>query len=124
MEKININNAPAPVGPYSQAIKHNGLLFVSGQIPLDPITGTLVESGIEDEATQVMENLKALLEAAGMSLNNVLKTSIFLSDMGNYDKVNEVYAKYFTDHKPARECVAVRELPKSVNIEISLIAAE
>lgn len=124
MEIFNIENAPAPVGPYSQAIKHNGLLFISGQIPLNPISGTLVNSGIVDETTQVMENLKALLEAAGMSLNNVLKTSIFLSDMGDYDAVNEVYAKYFTHHKPARECVAVRELPKSVNVEISLIAAE
>ena len=119
---INTNNAPAPIGPYSQAVAANGFLFVSGQIPSDPATGEIVSGDIKVEAKQVMENLKAILTEAGLSFSNVVKTSIFLTDMGNFAQVNEVYGTYFTDQFPARETVQVAALPKNVNVEISVIA--
>jgi len=119
---INTNNAPAPIGPYSQAVAANGFLFVSGQIPSDPATGEIVSGDIKAEAKQVMENLKAILTEAGLSFSNVVKTSIFLTDMGNFAQVNEVYRTYFTDQFPARETVQVAALPKNVNVEISVIA--
>ena len=119
---INTNNAPAPIGPYSQAVAANGFLFVSGQIPSDPATGEIVSGDIKAEAKQVMENLKAILTEAGLSFSNVVKTSIFLTDMGNFAQVNEVYGTYFTDQFPARETVQVAALPKNVNVEISVIA--
>ncbi len=119
---INTNNAPAPIGPYSQAVAANGFLFVSGQIPSDPATGEIVSGDIKAEAKQVMENIKAILTEAGLNFSNIVKTSIFLTDMGNFAQVNEVYGTYFTDQFPARETVQVAALPKNVNVEISVIA--
>jgi len=122
---ITTLNAPAPIGPYNQAIMINNTLYLSGQIPLVPETMELVEGDIKKETEQVMRNLEAVLKAAEMSFENVVKTSIFLSDMGSFEKVNEIYASYF-DHKtaPARETTAVKTLPKSVRVEISMIAAK
>ncbi len=125
MKKIlNTSNAPAPVGPYNQATHHNGTLYVSGQIAINPATGELVTDNIEAETKQVMENLKAILTNAGASFENVLKCSVFVSDMGNYSRINTVYATYFDEATaPARELVEVANLPKYVNVEVSLIAA-
>jgi 2-iminobutanoate/2-iminopropanoate deaminase len=121
---INTPNAPAPIGPYNQAVQKGNLLFTSGQIALDPETGELITGEIQKETTQVMENLKAVLAAAGMSFENVLKTSIFISDMNNFEAINEVYASYFNEATaPARETVEVANLPKFVNVEISMIAS-
>ncbi|WP_273213188.1 RidA family protein [Runella zeae] len=114
--------APAPIGPYSQAVLAGNTLYVSGQIPIDPATGNLVVGSIEDEAQQVMRNLEAILKEAGLSFENVVKTSIFLKDMNNFGKVNEVYGQFFTGDYPARETVEVARLPKDVNVEISVIA--
>lgn len=114
--------APAPIGPYSQAILAGNTLYVSGQIPIDPATGNLVVGSIEDEAQQVMRNLEAILKEAGLGFENVVKTSIFLKDMNNFGKVNEVYGQFFTGDYPARETVEVARLPKDVNVEISVIA--
>lgn len=124
MEKkiIKTDKAPAPIGPYNQAIIANGMLFISGQIPIDPATGDLVSDGIENEAAQVMKNLEAILTEAGAAFTNVVKTTIFLSDMALFAQVNEVYGKYFGEDAPARETVAVKGLPKGVNVEISMIA--
>lgn len=122
-EIINSPNAPAPVGPYNQAVKANGMLYVSGQVALIPGTKYLATTNIKDETKQVMSNLSAVLEAAGISFSHVVKTTIFLNDMGNYGAVNEVYGAYFKDDfAPARECVAVKTLPLNVNVEISVIA--
>jgi len=125
MEKLIINTekAPAPIGPYSQAVKANGMLFVSGQIPIIPATGELESGGIKAETEQVMQNLKAILAEAGTDFSTVVKTSIFISDMNDFTKINEIYGQYFGDDAPARETVAVRTLPKNVNVEISCIAA-
>jgi 2-iminobutanoate/2-iminopropanoate deaminase len=121
---IKTSNAPDPVGPYNQAVVHNYTLYVSGQIAIDPATGKLVLDDIEKETTRVMDNHKAILTEAGLTFNDVLKCTIFVSDMGNYEKINGVYSKYFNDDTaPARELVEVSKLPKGVNIEISLIAA-
>lgn len=121
---INTKNAPAPVGPYNQAVVHNYTLYVSGQIAINPATGDLVLDDIEKETRQVMENHKAILTEAGLTFKDVLKCTIFVSDMGNYAKINGVYSEYFDeDTAPARELVEVAKLPKEVNIEISLIAA-
>ncbi|MEO7211611.1 RidA family protein [Mucilaginibacter sp.] len=119
---INTNNAPAPIGPYSQAVAAGGLLFVSGQIPMNPATGEIVTTGITDEATLVMENLKGILDEAGVNFDSIIKTTIFLTDMQTFAQVNEVYGKYFTADFPARETVQVAGLPKGVNVEISIIA--
>ena len=127
MEKkiIRTNNAPAPIGPYNQAIQYGDMLFISGQIPLHPATGQLVMDNIQAETTQVMENLKAILAEAGMSFSNVVKTTIFLTDMGQFAQVNEIYGKYFdNDTAPARETVQIGALPKGVNVEISMIAGK
>ncbi|SIR73394.1 2-iminobutanoate/2-iminopropanoate deaminase [Mucilaginibacter lappiensis] len=124
MTIINTNNAPAPIGPYSQATAAGNFVFVSGQIPLNPVTGELVTTGITDEAVMVMENIKAILTEAGIGFGNIVKTSIFLTDMGNFGQVNEVYGKYFTANFPARETVQVSALPKGVNVEISVIAVK
>lgn len=125
MEKIVIQSskAPAPIGPYSQAIKAGNFLFASGQIALDPITGELVVGTIETETHQVMKNIEAVLEEAGMSFDNVVKTTIFLMDMKDFANVNAVYGNYFKNNFPARETVQVSGLPKGVNVEISIIAA-
>src|ERR1700759_2629796 len=109
---INTNNAPAPIGPYSQAVAAGGFLFVSGQIPINPSTGALVMDDIKTETKQVMDNIKAILTEAGIDFNHVIKTSIFLTDMANFAQVNEVYGTYFTSDFPARETVQVAGLPK------------
>lgn len=121
MQKINTTNAPAAIGPYCQAMVVNGVLYTSGQIPLDPTSGAVVEGGIKEQTTQVMKNLQAVLEEANSSFENVFKTTCFLSDMANFAAFNEVYAEYFTGN-PARSCVAVRELPKGVLVEVEVIA--
>ena len=115
--------APAPIGPYSQAVKANGFLFVSGQVAIHPESNALITDNITNETHQVMKNLEAILANAGIGFSNVVKTTIFLSDMGLFTQVNEIYAQYFTSDFPARETVAVRTLPKSVNVEISVIAS-
>jgi len=124
MEKkvIRTDKAPAPIGPYNQAIQYGDMLFVSGQIAIDPATGNLVEGDIQAETRMVMQNLEAVLAAAGMDFSNVIKSSIFLMDMGQFAQVNEVYGGYFTDNPPARETVQVAGLPKGVNVEISVVA--
>ncbi len=119
---LNTENAPAPIGPYSQAVKAGGFLFVSGQIAFEPSTGELVLSSIEAETERVMENLKAILLNAGIGFENIVKTSIFLSDMKDFAEVNKVYGRYFTDNFPARETVQVAGLPRGVNVEISVVA--
>ncbi len=119
---IHTGNAPAAIGPYSQAVASNGMLFVSGQIPFVPETMKLVSSGIQDETHQVMKNLEAILEEAGIGFDHVLKCSIFVADMGDFASINEVYGSYFGNQPPARETVEVSTLPKNVNVEISCIA--
>jgi len=120
---IKTSEAPAPIGPYSQAIQYGDFLYISGQVALKPGTNELADTDIFEETNQVMKNLKAILCEAGMSFNNVIKTTIFLSDMDLFVHVNEVYGKYFDADFPARETVAVKGLPKSVNVEISMVAA-
>ena len=126
MEKkiIGTDAAPAPIGPYNQAVQFGNMLFISGQIALDPKTGELVQGDIKAETTKVMENLQAILKAAGMDFSNVLKSTIFLMDMGQFAQVNEVYGAYFDEDAPARETVQVSGLPKGVKVEISMIAAK
>lgn len=119
---INTTKAPAPIGPYSQAVISNNMLFISGQIPLHPNTNTLVSGDIAAETHQVMRNLQAVLDEAGISFNHVVKSTIFLKDMSLFSEVNEVYGSYFSAGYPARETVAVKGLPKDVNVEISMIA--
>ena len=119
---INTSNAPVAIGPYSQAILANDTLYCSGQIALDPFSGELVLSSIEEETEQVMKNIESVLTAAKMKFEHVVKCSIFMSSMEHYDEINEVYARYFTNNPPAREAVAVKTLPKSVNVEISVVA--
>lgn len=123
MQKIHTNNAPAAIGPYSQAIETNGLIFTSGQIPIDPTTGEISGSNVEEQTERICENLKAVLEAAGVSLSNIVKTTCFLADMSDFAAFNAVYAKYFTQN-PARSCVAVKTLPKNVLAEIEAIAVK
>jgi len=119
---INTLNAPAPIGPYSQAVATGNFLFVSGQIPMNPATGEIITTDIKAEATMVMENLKAILTEAGSSFDQIVKSTIFLTDMQTFAQVNEVYGSYFTANFPARETVQVSALPKGVNVEISVIA--
>ena len=121
-EIINSPKAPAPIGPYSQAIKAGNMLYVSGQIPIDQSSNQLVEGSIEEETEQVMKNLGYILEEAGLSFQQVLKCSIFVSSMDNFSKINAIYGKYFENNPPARETVEVSGLPKGVNVEISCIA--
>jgi len=125
MEKkvINTSSAPAPIGPYNQAIQAGNLLFISGQVAINPATGNVDVKGINEETFQVMKNLTAILHEAQMDFNNVIKTTIFLSDMSHFATVNEIYAGFFTGDYPARETVAVKGLPKNVNVEISMIAS-
>jgi 2-iminobutanoate/2-iminopropanoate deaminase len=124
MEKtiINTPNAPEPIGPYNQAILANNMLFISGQVAISPSNGNIEATDIIGETHQVMHNIKAILTEAGLDFNNVVKTTIFLSDMSLFTSVNEVYGKYFQGEFPARETVAVKGLPKNVNVEISMIA--
>jgi 2-iminobutanoate/2-iminopropanoate deaminase len=121
---INTPEAPAPIGPYSQAILTGNTLFISGQVCIDPATGELKNKDIQEEAHRVMHNLKSILAAAGMDFKNVVKTNIFLTDMHRFSELNEVYAKYFESDFPARETVQVSALPKFVNVEISMIAVK
>ena len=122
IRKIHIENAPAAVGPYSQAVEVNGMLYTSGQIPLDPATGNMVEGDIKAQADRAIKNIVAVLEAAGTAADKVVKTMCFLADMDDFAAFNEVYAEYFTE-KPARSCVAVKSLPKGALCEIEVIAA-
>lgn len=126
MKKIvQTKKAPAPIGPYNQAIFAGNTLYISGQIALDPVNGDLKTGDLEAETIQVLENLKAILEEAGLALDHVVKTSIFISDMNNFGKINEVYGRYFkSENAPARETVEVANLPKFVNVEISAIAVK
>ena len=126
MEKkvINTSSAPAPIGPYNQAIQFGNLLFISGQVAINPATGNVEAADTIGETHQVMHNLKAILTEAGMDFSHILKTTIFLSDMALFATVNEVYGKYFSGSFPARETVAVKGLPKNVNVEISMIAGK
>lgn len=121
-EIIATQQAPAAIGPYSQAVKVGGLLFTSGMIPIDPATNALVEGGIEVQAERALENVKALLEASGSSMDKVVKTVVFIKNMDDFAKVNEIYARYFTSDYPARSCVEVARLPKDVLIEMEAIA--
>jgi 2-iminobutanoate/2-iminopropanoate deaminase len=126
MEKqvINTSNAPAPIGPYNQAIQAGNMLFISGQICIDPATGNLKNKDLQEETHQVMQNLKSILSEAGMNFTNAVKTTIFLTDMKEFGVVNEIYGKYFDSDFPARETVQVSALPKFVNVEISMIAVK
>ena len=122
-EIISTTNAPQAIGPYSQAVKTDNLMFISGQIPLNPITGKLVEGSIEDEANQVLKNLKSICEAGGYSLDDAVKITIFLTDLGNFAIVNDVMKEYFSEPYPARATVEVSALPLGVNIEIEAIVS-
>ena len=126
MDKIIINtpDAPAPIGPYNQAIVAGNMLFISGQVCINPATGLLKNKDLQEETHQVMHNLKAILQNAGYSFNDVVKTTIFLTDMNRFGEVNEIYGKYFDSVFPARETVQVSALPKFVNVEISMIAVK
>jgi len=119
---LNTENAPAAIGPYNQAVRAGNTLYLSGQIPLVPGTMELVTTGVADETHQVLKNVRAVLEHAGYGLEDVVKASIFISNMDHFTAINAVYAQYFTDNQPARECVAVKTLPRNVNVEISVIA--
>ncbi|HTG56761.1 MAG TPA: RidA family protein [Niabella sp.] len=124
MEKriITTNNAPAPIGPYNQAVFAGDTLYISGQIPIDPSNGELNNATLQDETHQCMKNLQAILTEAGLHFSDVIKTTIFITDMNRFAEINEVYGQYFTDNFPARETVQVSALPKFVNVEISMIA--
>lgn len=121
---IHTTQAPAPIGPYSQAVQAGNLLFISGQVAMNPATGNIEGTDVGGETEQVMKNLNALLTEAGYDFSHVVKTTIFLSDMSLFSAMNEVYGKYFTGNYPARETVAVKGLPRNVNVEISMIAAK
>ncbi len=123
LKVISTEKAPAAIGPYSQAIQAGNLLFCSGQIPLDPVSGEIVAGDISRQAEQVMENITAVLAAAGTGLEQVVKATVFLVEMGDFGAVNEVYGRYFSGHKPARSTVAVKELPRGVRVEIEVIAS-
>ena len=120
MKKISTDKAPAAIGPYSQAVVYNGIIYTSGQIPIDPENGSIA-SGIEAQTEQVMKNIGAILSASGSSYEKVIKTTCFLADISDFAKFNEIYGKYFTE-KPARSCVAVNDLPKGVLVEVEVIA--
>jgi 2-iminobutanoate/2-iminopropanoate deaminase len=120
---ISTNNAPAAIGPYSQAVSANGTIYISGQLPIDPSTGNMLEGNIGDKTDQILKNASAIATAAGTSLNSVVKTTIFLTDLGDFKEVNEAYAKHFTDAPPARSTVQVAALPLASKIEIEFILA-
>ncbi|MCO6495069.1 MAG: RidA family protein [Bacteroidetes bacterium] len=121
---ITSPNAPAPIGPYSHARSFNGFVFVSGQIPINPATGKMVQESITAETSQVMENMKAILSEAGLGFSDIVKTTIFITNMGDFQEVNKIYASYFNDIFPARETVQVAALPAGARVEISCIAAQ
>jgi len=120
---VHTDKAPNAIGPYSQAVTYNGIAYLSGQIPLDPATGTVVEGGIAEQTERVMRNLQAVLEASGSSFKQVLKTTVFLADMAEFPKMNEVYAMYFPENPPARATVQAAGLPRGVRVEIECVAA-
>lgn len=122
MEQISTDNAPGAIGPYSQAIKAGGMVFCSGQIPIDPATGEFVSQDVTEQTEQVLKNLSAVLEAAGTSLDKVVKTGVFLADMNDFAAMNEVYARYFDVNKPARATVQAARLPRDARVEIDCIA--
>ena len=122
MKVISTKKAPAAIGPYSQAIQVGNLVYTSGQIPIDPSTGAFVEGGIEEQTRQSLTNVKAILEEAGLSMSNVVKTTVFMADMGNFAEMNAVYAEFFTEPYPARSAVAVKTLPKDALVEIEVVA--
>lgn len=124
MKVIHTNQAPAAIGPYSQAIEINGFIFASGQIPIDPATGEFVEGGIKEQAKQVLINASQIMKEAGVDLSHVIKTTVYLADMKDFSAVNEVYATFFKEPYPARSAVAVKELPKGALVEIECIAAK
>ncbi len=124
MKEIQSTAAPAAIGPYSQAIEANGMVFASGQIPIDPSTGNIVEGGIEQQTHQSLRNVKAVLEAAGTDLAHVVKTTVFLSSITDFANMNEVYAQYFSQPFPARSAVAVKDLPKGALVEIEVVAVK
>ncbi|MCI6198094.1 MAG: RidA family protein [Prevotella sp.] len=124
MKAISTNNAPAAIGPYSQAIEAGGLVFASGQLPINPSTGTFPEGGIKEQTRQSILNAQAILESAGCSLSNVVKTTVLLADIADFAAMNEVYASFFSDPFPARSAFAVRDLPKGALVEIEMIAAK
>ena len=121
---INTNQAPAAIGPYNQAIKVGNLVYTSGQIPINPATGNFVEGGIKEQTRQSLTNIKAILEEAGLSMNNVVKTTVFLVDMNDFADMNSVYAEFFSEPYPARSAVAVKTLPKGALVEIEVVAGE
>ncbi|MCI4455266.1 MAG: RidA family protein [Sulfolobus sp.] len=123
-EVVFTERAPKPIGPYSQAIKLGNLLFVSGQIPIDPVTNEVVKGGIKEQTERVLENVKAILEAANMTLNDVIMAFVYLSDMADFPQFNEVYSRYFKERPPARVTVAVKSLPRDVKVEIAVIAGK
>lgn len=122
MKSIHTNQAPAAIGPYSQAIEANGMIFASGQIPIDPATGQFVEGGIQEQTRQALTNARKILQAAGTDMENVIKTTVYLSDIHNFAAMNEVYAQFFTEPFPARSAVAVKDLPKGALVEIEVLA--
>ena len=124
MKAISTNNAPAAIGPYSQAIEAGGLVFASGQLPINPSTGTFPEGGIKEQTRQSILNAQAILESAGCSLSNVVKTTVLLADIADFAAMNEVYASFFSEPFPARSACAVRDLPKGALVEIEMIAAK
>ena len=121
---ISTTNAPAAIGPYSQAIRSGNLLFISGQIPIDPESGQLIKGDVEEQAERVLKNVKAILEAAGMRLEDVVKTTLYLKDLRNFEKVNNIYKRYFVSSPPARSTVEVSRLPKDAEVEIEAIATK
>ena len=124
MKVVNTNKAPKAIGPYSQAIEANGLIITSGQLPIDPATGEFAPGGIKEQTRQSLTNAKAILEEAGIGLGNVMKTTVFLSDMNDFASMNEVYAEFFSEPFPARSAIAVKTLPKNALVEVECIAAK
>jgi len=123
MKALHTEKAPAAIGPYSQAIEVNGFIFASGQIPLDPATGNIVEGGIKEQTKQALTNASKIMEVAGLSMANVIKTTVFMADMNDFAAMNEVYATFFSEPYPARSAVAVKALPKGVLVEVECVAA-
>lgn len=123
MKKISTQNAPAAIGPYSQAIEVNGFVYASGQLPIDPATGAFPEGGVKEQTRQSLLNVKAILEEAGLALSNVVKTTVYLADMGDFAAMNEVYSQFFAQPFPARSAIAVKALPKGALVEVEVVAA-
>ena len=123
LKSIHTQNAPAAIGPYSQAVIHDNVLYISGQIPFDPATGQLVSEDAAEQTRQCMENAKAILESVGATMDDVIKTTVFVRNMEEFGRINEMYGKYFAEHKPARACVEVSRLPKDVKVEVEMIVA-